>query len=217
MKFRIDLKIILFIILFFFTGQLEIYLIILFFALLHELAHIIIGSIFKFRPISFEINPIGFCIEMLPNRQQYNKKFFKSNISDFDNILIGLAGPLLNLIIAIVCIRWKFVSEQMLRYNDEIFNLRKIIIYSNLVVGIFNLFPIYPLDGGRILKCILRIIFGIENGEKLINLISNIFMIFLTAFCSILILYLKNISIMIVLLYLWILTIKENKRYQLIE
>lgn len=217
MKLRIDLKIIFFIIIFFFTGQLKIYLIILFFALLHELAHMIIGKIFGFNAISFEINPIGFCIEMMPNREQYSKKFLKSNINDFYYIFVGLAGPLLNLIIAIIFIKWKFVSEQMLRYNDEIFYLREIIIYSNLLVGIFNLMPIFPLDGGRILNSILRIIFGVEKGDKLINLISNAFMILLTVACSILILYLKNISIIIVLIYLWILTIKENRRYQLIE
>lgn len=217
MKFRIDLKIIFFIIIFFFTGQLKIYLIILFFALLHELAHMIVGNILKFKAIRFEVNPVGFCIEMIPNSGQYNKEFFKSNINDFYYIFVGLAGPLLNLIIAIVFIKWKFVSEQMLRYTDGIFYLREIIIYSNLLVGIFNLMPIYPLDGGRILNSILRLAFGVEMGDRLINLISNAFMILLTVACSILILYLKNISILIILAYLWILTIKENKKQQRIE
>ena len=105
----------------------------------------------------------------------------------------------------------------MLRYNDEIFYLREIIIYSNLLGGIFNLILIFTVDVGRKLKSILIIRFGVEKGDKLINLISNAFMILLTVACSILILYLKNISIIIVLIYLWILTIKENRRYQLIE
>ena len=40
MRFRIDLKIFLFIILFYFTKQIEIYAMIMFFAILHELGHL---------------------------------------------------------------------------------------------------------------------------------------------------------------------------------
>ena len=83
-----------------------------------------------------------------------------------------------------------------------------------MIVAIFNLIPIYPLDGGRILKGFIRKKY--ENNMKadlIVNRTSNILVIALTAISSILILYLKNISILFVIVYLWILVIRENKKF----
>ena len=95
-------------------------------------------------------------------------------------------------------------------------NLKQIMIYSNILVAVFNLIPIYPLDGGRILKGVIRK--KCEDNIKadtIVNKISNILVIILTAVSSILILYLKNISVLFVIIYLWILVIKENKRFNI--
>lgn len=65
-----------------------------------------------------------------------------------DEIIIAIAGPLINLIIAmllIVC--WWIVPET---YN---FTLDLCVI--NLVLFAFNMLPIFPLDGGRILLALL--------------------------------------------------------------
>ena len=35
-------------------------------------------------------------------------------------------------------------------------------VYSNILILLFNLLPIYPLDGGRILKYILHIVDWID-------------------------------------------------------
>ena len=80
MKIRIDLKILFFFVLFYLTSQLKIYLIILIFAFLHELAHLFIGIILGFRPKYFEIMPFGFCINLRPKTEDYQKKILKSNI-----------------------------------------------------------------------------------------------------------------------------------------
>ena len=94
-------------------------------------------------------------------------------------------------------------------------NPQELIINANLLLAIFNLIPIYPLDGGRILKAIIKIKDKKGITEDILNKISNILMILLTAGSSILILIYKNIGLLLIIAYLWIIVIKENNKYTL--
>ena len=58
MKFRVDLKIFAFILLFYFTKQIEIYAIIMLFAIIHELSHLIAGIFVGFKPEKLELVPL---------------------------------------------------------------------------------------------------------------------------------------------------------------
>ena len=69
MKIRIDLKLLFFLVLFYFTRQIKIYLLILGFAFLHELAHMLVGLILGFKLLQIEIIPLGFCIKFLPKKE----------------------------------------------------------------------------------------------------------------------------------------------------
>lgn len=89
------------------------------------------------------------------------------------------------------------------------------IFYANILICVFNLLPIYPLDGGRILKEIISIRSGIKKSYYYINKISNITMICLMFISSILLLYIHNIAILIILVYLGYLVIKQNKIYKI--
>ncbi len=60
MKFRVDLKIFAFILLFYFTKQIEIYVIIMLFAIIHELTHLVAGLLVKFKPEKIELVPLRF-------------------------------------------------------------------------------------------------------------------------------------------------------------
>ena len=102
MKFRIDLKILFFLALFFLTRQLKVYLIVMLFALLHEIAHLLVGIILKFRPKQIEMMPFGFWIDLEPKEEDYKRKIIKSNITELKYIFVALAGPLFNLIMVIL-------------------------------------------------------------------------------------------------------------------
>lgn len=64
-----------------------------------------------------------------------------------DMIWVGLAGPLANIILA-------FALSLFLKININlpalIFNILIVGIYVNLVLAVFNLIPIPPLDGSRV-------------------------------------------------------------------
>lgn len=199
MRFRIDLKIFLFLILFYFTKQIKIYSMIMIFAFIHELGHLIAGLLLKMKPEKLEIMPFGITISFKINTKDYNKRIKNGNLLEIKKIMVALAGPLTNLIIIIIA----------MNLNLDIIN-GLIIIYTNTLLMVFNLLPIFPLDGGRIVKEILYIIFGKRKSEEYTNDISIISTIIITAISSILILYIKNIALFLIILYLWYLVIKEN-------
>lgn len=206
MKIKINLKIFIFIAVFLITGQIKIYGILMFFAFIHELGHLIAGIIMKFKLKSLQIMPMGLSIsfDILP--KEYNTKVLKGNLLKLKEIFIALAGPMVNILIilAMILIEGKIDQET-----------RIMCIYSNILIAIFNLIPIYPLDGGRILKGIISLKFGHLESLRLTNKISNICIVILTAISSIAIYYYKNIAILFIITYLWALIIVQNKRYNI--
>ena len=176
----------------------------MFFAFFHECGHLFAGVALGFKPESLSINPMGLSIKFRINPLDYNKKVHKANILALKRIIIALAGPMVNFIIAII---FCLININNLKIDY------KFIIYSNLLIGLFNLIPIYPLDGGRILKNIIHIFRGLDESHIYMNTISNACVIILTVFSSIGILYLKNIAILFITVYLWYLVINQNKLY----
>ena len=198
-KISLNIEAIIFVLLLIFTNQIKKYAIFLLFILVHEFAHIIVGLILGFKPKNIMLIPVGFKMELKQTKYKHAKS---NNNIEFKKIAVDVAGPLINLFIMGISI---------------VLNLNETITYSNLLIALFNLIPIYPLDGGRIIKSVLNIKLDNKKSFQIINKVSNFTIILLTALCSIFILYIKNITIIIVLIYLWYVVIRENKRYKIIK
>lgn len=209
MSIKIDLMIAFFIILFCITSQIEIYLILLFFAIVHEIGHLIVGLFLEFKPKEIQINIAGVRIEFKPKIEEYNKRVLKGSSLSLKRAIIAMAGPVTNfLIIAILQIVSIINPKFML--SDMGVN----VVYANFLIGVFNLIPIYPLDGGRILKEVLYIFKGLKKAYIYTYKISKITIIVFTAISSIAILYLRNFAVVIILMYLWMLVFVERNRYK---
>ena len=194
MRIKINLQIFLIILILILTRQIQMYSFIMVFAFIHEMGHVLVGIILKLKVKLLQINPFGISVSF----EDYGYK----KLLEIKKIIIFLAGPITNFLIALISY-----------YLNINFETKQMIIYSNLILGFFNLIPIYPLDGGRILKSFLKLKYDSYKADKITNICSNAQMSILTAIGSILIIYYKNIGIFLVLTYLWIIILKENKKF----
>ncbi|MBX4258908.1 M50 family metallopeptidase [Clostridium estertheticum] len=106
------------------------------FVFLHELMHYLTARILGFSGFDIEILPVGAVLK-LKDLDEANAK---------EDLIISLSGPLLNLLLAFIFYILFIIFKRP--YFDLICN-------SNLAIGIFNLIPAFPLDGGRVLRDIL--------------------------------------------------------------
>ena len=134
-KIKIHYSLIFLLILSLFTGSFFKILGIIISILIHEFSHYVFLKLFKVNVKNLELSIIGGILEI-------NDK----NISLIKRLLINSAGVISNLIIILLI---KITNINSLNY----------LVYYNLFIIIFNLIPIIPLDGFRILNDLLSSIY----------------------------------------------------------
>ena len=111
----------------------------------HELSHMLVGRYFGYETLKMELMLLGAVAYMDTARA-----------SDKEHFFISLAGPLFNFVVAgIVFVLHNIFIGADVGPIDTMFHD---VIYLNLVLGLFNMCPAYPMDGGRILKSVLRML-----------------------------------------------------------
>lgn len=103
---------------------------------LHELVHYGTAVFFGFSGFDIKILPIGAVLRLRD----------LDEATPMEDLLISLSGPVFNLILAAAC----YIISTL--YPGNIMNF---LVKSNLALGLFNLVPAFPLDGGRVLRDIL--------------------------------------------------------------
>lgn len=120
--------------------------------LVHELGHILISLLFKWNIDKIIILPFG-------GLTKYNEIINRPLIEEF---LVAISGIILQLIF------YNFIKY----YIDY-----KYFSVVNYFIILFNLIPIYPLDGSKILNVFFNIITSYKNSLNLTLIVSYIFII----------------------------------------
>jgi Zn-dependent protease/CBS domain-containing protein len=114
--------------------------------LVHEICHAVVARFYGLKTREIVMFPIGGVsrLEGQPKPRQ--------------ELPIALAGPVSNLAIGLVLLaaQRNFLPIQTLSVPTDA-NLLERIGVGNLLLGLFNLLPAYPMDGGRILRSLIAL------------------------------------------------------------
>lgn len=115
---------------------------------------------------------------------EFDKKYKKE-------IIVAMAGPIMSFALA-----YYFPTYRLI----------------NMFIGIMNLLPIYPLDGGRIIKNTLILVLGMEKAITKYRTFLRIVTILFLIINIIMIIYLKRYQFIFVTLYLFQMVEEELKK-----
>ena len=157
---------------------------------LHELGHIVALCFFGNTPDEIVFGIFGI-------RIQQNKYM----LSELRQIIVVLCGPLVNIVLFVVFFLANIIFQKQFLL---------VACATNLVMGVFNLLPVLPLDGGRILLTLLSFFFEEETVRIIMRvvciilllalIIAGVFLVLKTGF---------NLSLLATTAYLCVLCIKS--------
>jgi Zn-dependent protease len=137
-----------------------------FFVLLHELGHSVVALRCGIRVLDITLWPLGGLARLasLPRKPS-------------TELAITVAGPLVNFALAAAF----FVALFALGALPNVGGLRMIggslletYLFANLAMGLFNLVPAFPLDGGRILRALLAMRLGHLRATEIAVTVSRV-------------------------------------------
>ena len=132
--------------------------------ILHEFGHALMAKFYGVQTRDIILSPIGGLARL--------EKLPKNPIQE---LFIALAGPLVNFgiamllfIVLIALNKQELALEKSFFTNLGIgkFNFIKLIFDMNLALGVLNLIPAFPMDGGRIFRALLSLKLSSETATK---------------------------------------------------
>lgn len=131
----------------------------------HELGHAVCAQFFNWRIKSIQLLPFGGTLET----EEYGNKSLK------EDMLVVLAGPIQHIWLMGVAYALHVLSF----FPNDLFQT---FLYLNIILFLFNLLPIWPLDGGRLLFIGMALSYSFIEAQTYTLYISAAFaiIIFLT-------------------------------------
>ena len=139
---------------------------------LHELGHAVTAKYFHVKVPTITLLPIGGVaqLERMPDKP-------------LQEFLIAVAGPLVNFVLALLLLPVAAIVVGLSVSNGsmgsgfmdlvgqmQVPSLSGLILYltvTNVVLGLFNLLPAFPMDGGRILRALLALGFPYVQATRI--------------------------------------------------
>ncbi len=147
------------------------------FGIIHELCHVITAYIFHVKTNSIVLYPTGF----KANLDDY------SSLKIYQQLLILIAGPL-SFFISLILINFLFYFDVISIYG------KKLCENYNMIILLFNILPIHPLDGGKILDILFAHVLN-EFFCRILRIIIS----FITLVC--LVFYIKSLGDLLMILF----------------
>jgi Zn-dependent protease/CBS domain-containing protein len=138
---------------------------------LHEFGHITMARRFGVRTPDVILLPIGGVarLERIPEEPR-------------QELLIALAGPAVTLAIIVLLFLAAVGTGQNVLVSDPLAGNVSLVVQllvSNALVLVFNLFPAFPLDGGRVLRAVLARRMGLGKATRIAGSIGQVFAVVL--------------------------------------
>jgi Zn-dependent protease/CBS domain-containing protein len=127
--------------------------------LLHELGHAFAAKAYGIRTVDITLLPIGGVarMERMPEKPA-------------QELVVAIAGPLVNVVIAATLLFVLAVTGNLdfsEVFDPTRFNALWALLYTNVMMVVFNLIPAFPLDGGRVLRALLATRLSYERATQI--------------------------------------------------
>jgi Zn-dependent protease/CBS domain-containing protein len=140
---------------------------------LHELGHSIVAKLYGIPVQEIVLFPLGGVSNITKNPDK-----------PLHDLLISIAGPLVNVVIALVLAlilgrvgTVSLLNGQGMLQELETPSLQGMLIWllaANVTLVIFNMIPAFPLDGGRAFRAILAMFIGYRRATRVASLVGEL-------------------------------------------
>lgn len=141
---------------------------------LHELGHSVVAQSLGVRVREIVLLPIGGLARME-----------RAPSKPWHELVIAIAGPLVNVLLAVLLFvtaypvlgaGWLSTDTLALAASGSpsLAGMWMGLLVANIVLAVFNMIPALPMDGGRVLRSVLAMLFGQGRGTRIAAVIGQV-------------------------------------------